>query len=167
MPTTVSPLSIPPSSPPPLSPRFTSPLFPFQKSLQKMTTKQDQTRYNKIRHMPSYRGWARPPSGVKKSEIDPLPLLGVPQKQANSLNTDTEDLAKIRADPMLAISVSVSACESCWVGSECHAQMSSIPLTSTVFPPSLPRASPVSWEERPDGDLQLCLHNVWLWILKK
>lgn len=92
----------------PLSPRFTSPLFLFQKSLQKLTANQDKTRYNKIRHIPSYRGWTRPPNGVKKSEIHPLPLLGVPQKQANSLTQTQRTWPRSHA-------CLFSLCEPMWV----------------------------------------------------
>jgi hypothetical protein len=90
-----------------------------------MSAKQDKTRYNKTRQNPHIEAGQGNPVGEKESQEHAreskthlLLLLGVPQShQANSHNIYTEDLAQTPAGPVLAVSVSVSPCETYLVDS--------------------------------------------------
>lgn len=146
IPTTDSPPSTPPSCPlPPLSHRTAILIFPFQKraGLQSTTAKQDNKMtiwQGKSPHVEAEQGnpiggKVFPPKQAKKSEIELLPLLGVPQRCHNIY---TKDMVQTYTGAMLAPLVSVSPCEPCLVDSVGHVLLvSSIPSESYCFPPPL------------------------------
>lgn len=60
--------------------------------------------------------WGGASRACKRSKIQLLPLLGVPQNhQVNNLNINAEDVVQTIAGPLLTVSVSVRPCELCLV----------------------------------------------------
>lgn len=115
-------LHFPSSLLPTLSPKFTPTLFPLKKRPPRDNSQigQNRIQYDKEKsHIETGRGnpmWGGASRTCKGSEIQLLPLLGVPQiHQVDNLNTWAEDLVQTSVGPLLAASVSVRLCELCLV----------------------------------------------------
>lgn len=123
---------------------------------------------------PSYEGWTKQPNrrervskADRELEICPISLLSVSREhQANSHNTNWEDLVQTHAGCVFATSASLRPYEHWLLDLVGH-----VILVSSIHShsyPFFPQSTwfPDFWREVPDGDLQFRLskNNVWLWV---